>query len=86
MAQWKWAGFQVLEDWASEKDIRTVESVYEAMFEATDASNPGEVVPFSKTSTLRVIRTATAAIYFHASDPGGPDAPGTLYLARVVDI
>ena len=57
MAQWKWAGFQVLEDWASGKDIRTVESVYEAMFEATDAS-----------------------------DPGGPDAPGTLYLARIVDI
>lgn len=86
MAQWKWAGLQVLDDWDSGKDSRTAQVVYEAMFEATRASDPGDVVPFSKTSTLRVIRTATAAIYFHASEPGGPDAPGTLYLARVVDI
>ncbi|WP_419845611.1 hypothetical protein [Candidatus Poriferisocius sp.] len=52
MAQWKWAGLQVLDDWDSGKDSRA----------------------------------ATAAIYFHASEPGGPDAPGTLYLARVVGI
>ena len=86
MAQWKWAGLQVLDDWDAGKDSRTAQVVYEAMFEATGAVDPGDVVPFSKTSTLRVIRTPTTAIYFHASDPGQPHAPGTLYLARIVDI
>ena len=80
MTQWKWAGFEVIEDWANAKQV------YDAMFLAADDENPGEPVPFSKTGTLRVIRTAAAEIYFHASDPGGASGPGTLYLSKVVDI
>ncbi|MYH72349.1 MAG: hypothetical protein F4153_07210 [Acidimicrobiia bacterium] len=86
MGQWKWAGFEVIEDWADNSDDATAQQVYTAMFLAVDEDNPGEPVPFSKTGSLRVIRTASAEIYFHASEPGGPSGPGTLYLSRVVDI
>lgn len=86
MGQWKWAGFEVIEDWAKASDDATVHQVYQAMFRAVDEETPGEPVPFSKTGTLRVIRTAVAEIYFHASEPGEASVPGTLYLSRVVDI
>ena len=86
MGQWKWAGFEVIEDWAETSDGATAQQVYAAMFRAVDEEAPGELVPFSKTGSLRVIRTASAEIYFHTSEPGGPSGPGTLYLASVVDI
>jgi len=58
MTQWKWAGFEVIEDWANASDGATAQQVYEAMFLAVDEEHPGEPVPFSKTGTLRMIRTA----------------------------
>ena len=76
----------MIEGWAETSDDATALQVYAAMFRAVDEEAPGEPVPFSKTGTLRVIRTASAEIYFHASEPGGPTRPGTLYLSRVVDI
>ncbi len=85
MAKWKWAGFEVIEDWAEASGEEAALQVYEAMFRAVDEEAPGEPVPFSKTGALRVIRTAAAEIYFHASEPGGDSGPGTLYLSRVVD-
>ena len=85
MSRWKWAGFEVLEEWAEGRDLRAVEDVYEAMFQAVDAENPGEEVPFSKTGTLRVIRTTRAVIYFQTSGHAWNSAHDTLYLSSIVD-
>lgn len=76
----------MIEDWVAASDGAAAQQVYDAMFRAVDEEDPGEPVPFSKTGSLRVIRTASAEIYFHAGDPGAASGPGTLYLPRVVDV
>lgn len=53
MPQWKWAGFDVLEDWAEGKHPRIVQAVYDAMFRAVDEPHPGQEVPFSTTGSRR---------------------------------
>ena len=62
----------MIEDLAETSDDATALQVCAAMFGAVDREAPGEPAPFSKTGSLRVIRTPAAEIHLEDSELGGP--------------